>query len=138
MHPFHQKERKKKKNPESFHLYQISSEPIPIIKVKGNRKIKYSDNSKCTVFSAALVKADLCRGLWIMKDAKTATNFDCQKQQYLIQKKGGKKKHCLLIYQGNNIMYYMQKQSHLSRYMISQYIKIQVDFDWFLVNKHEK
>ena len=52
--------------------------------------------------------------------------------------KGGKKKHSLLIYQGNNIMYYMQKQSHLSRYMISQYIKIQVDFDWFLVNKHEK
>jgi hypothetical protein len=25
-----------------------------------------------------------------------------------------------------------------SRYMISQYIKIQVDFDWFQVNTHEK
>lgn len=37
----------------------ISNEPIPLTKVKGNRKMKDSGNIEYTVFSAALVKADL-------------------------------------------------------------------------------
>ena len=43
----------------SIFFLLISSEPIPLTKVKGTRKIKDSSNIECTVFSAALVKADL-------------------------------------------------------------------------------
>lgn len=75
----------------------------------GNRKIKHTGNGEDTVFSAALLKDDLCRGLWIMKDAKMAANFVCQKAitPNLEKKKGGggggKE-----VYQGNKMMCYMQ------------------------------
>ena len=59
MLPFHQGKKNTWKSLRINFFLLISSEPIPLTKVKGTRKIKDSSNIECTVFSAALAKADL-------------------------------------------------------------------------------